>query len=369
MLFGSTVLEVIIGMIFVYLLLSLLCSAVGEYIEARLNNRAKLLQDGIRLLLNETSGEGADLAKQLYEHGLIRPLYREKNKLPSYIPARTFALALWNMATTVAAAEQASSGGNTPAAAPGITTDLKKIREAIANHLPNEELRTAMLTLIDEAEGDIERARKNVEDWYNGMMDRVSGWYKRRSAVILLVLGFIVAAAINADTITIAKSLVRDGALRDSIVAAAEQRLATPPTPSPAPGGSTPADRAAREQAAQENLRQAYADVNALGLPIGWTRQNFRIDARGIPTSGDFFWSWAGWQWLVLKLFGVLLTGFAISQGAPFWFDLLNKFMVIRSTVKPAEKSQEQPSKDKPAPRTEIERRPDNDAEEGNPKG
>jgi hypothetical protein len=56
----------------------------------------------------------------------------------------------------------------------------------------------------------------------------------------------------------------------------------------------------------------------------------------------------------VLKVFGLFLTGLAISQGAPFWFDLLNKFMVIRSTVKPKEKSQEQPSKDKPAPETEV---------------
>jgi hypothetical protein len=42
-----------------------------------------------------------------------------------------------------------------------------------------------------------------------------------------------------------------------------------------------------------------------------------------------------------------LITGFAISQGAPFWFDLLNRFMVVRSTVKPNEKSEEQPSKER----------------------
>ena len=49
------------------------------------------------------------------------------------------------------------------------------------------------------------------------------------------------------------------------------------------------------------------------------------------------------------------MTGFAISQGAPFWFDVLNKFMVIRSTVKPSEKSGEQPSKDRPSPNAKIE--------------
>jgi hypothetical protein len=36
----------------------------------------------------------------------------------------------------------------------------------------------------------------------------------------------------------------------------------------------------------------------------------------------------------------------AVSFGAPFWFDLLNRFMVVRSTVKPKEKSPEEESKD-----------------------
>ena len=72
MMFGSTILEVAIGLLFVYLLLSLLCSAVGEYIEAKFNNRAKYLKEGITLLLNDTAGGGIDLASQLYAHGLVR---------------------------------------------------------------------------------------------------------------------------------------------------------------------------------------------------------------------------------------------------------------------------------------------------------
>jgi hypothetical protein len=110
MMFGSTILEVAIGLLFVYLLLSLLCSAVAEYIEAKFNNRAKYLKEGITLLLNETTGGGVDLAAQLYAHGLVRPFYRDGTKLPSYIPARTFALALWNIASTAADLD-ASSGG------------------------------------------------------------------------------------------------------------------------------------------------------------------------------------------------------------------------------------------------------------------
>jgi hypothetical protein len=365
MLFGSTVLEVALGLMFVYLLLSLLCSAVGEYIEAKLNSRAKYLQQGIRLLLNETDGTGIDLAERLYSHGLVRPLYRNAAKLPSYIPSRTFALALWNMATSAAADAQAPAGNV------GVTSDLKRIREAVETQIPNQELKTALLTLIDEANGDLARARKNVEDWYDAMMDRVSGWYKRRTAVIMLVLGFVVAAAVNADTISLAKALARDGALRRSIAGAAERHLesAAPPVSSGASTGDiasgNTASGAARDEttgagkttstrhastpqehsgAASAQVQAAYARVNELGLPIGWVvHPEDRADPRAFPEGVLPF---------VLKLFGLLLTGFAISQGAPFWFDLLNRFMVVRSTVKPSEKSREQPSKDRPAPET-----------------
>jgi len=339
MMFGSTILEVAIGLLFVYLLLSLLCSAVAEYIEAKFNNRAKYLKEGITLLLNDTAGGGVDLAAQLYAHGLVRPFYRDGTKLPSYIPARTFALALWNMASTAAAED----GSGSAAGAAGVTADLKAVRAAVATRLPNQELRTALLTLIDEAQGDIEKARRNIEEWYDGMMDRVSGWYKRRTTMLMLLLGFVVAAVVNADTINIANTLARDGALRSSLVAAAEQRIRTPLSTTTTAG--TPDEVDAQ---ATRNLQSAHAAVNALGLPIGWTRATpgNKDDRRRIPdTLGDFF----------LKLVGILVTGFAISQGAPFWFDVLNKFMVIRSTVKPSEKSGEQPSKDRPSPNAKIE--------------
>ena len=327
MMFGSTVLEVAIGLLFVYLLLSLLCSTVGEYIEATVNKRAEFLRKGIELLLNDSNGKGLDLASHLYAHGLVRPFYRDGRKLPSYIPSRTFALALWNLATTAAATDK----GGDPHAIAGVTANLDTIRDAIARHLPNAELRTALVTLIDEAQGDVEKARQNIEAWYDAMMDRVAGWYKRRTAVLMLGLGIAIAAVLNADTINIANALARDGALRSSVVNAAERRLDSSGQTAP---GTTDAQ-------ATKDLQRAYDDVKALGLPIGWAwAPASPNDPRAFPLG---FGDW------ILKVLGILLSGFAISQGAPFWFDLLNKVMVIRSTVKPAEKSQEQPSKDRPA--------------------
>jgi uncharacterized membrane protein YgcG len=360
MLFGSTALEVLIGMVFIYLLLSLLCSAVAEYIEAWRNVRAKNLRKGIELLLNDLDEagvnikQGTDLASRLYQHGLVRPLYRRAGQLPSYIPSRTFALALWNIAT-----EKAGPG----------TTDLAKIR-AVIDAVPNHELKQALETLIDDAQGNFAKARRNIEDWYEGAMDRVSGWYKRRVQMLLLAIGFVTAAAINADTINIAKVLIRDPALRSSVVAAAEAELEKPTTtaalaaakapPPPAAAAAAPAptatpapDAIAQIEAARENVRRAKAQLNELGLPLGWV--GVERDAAGqITNRDDLRRRPADFNEWVLKFFGIFLTGLAISQGSPFWFDLLNKFMVIRSTVKPKEKSQEQPSKDKPAPETET---------------
>jgi hypothetical protein len=226
----------------------------------------------------------------------------------------------------------------------GVSTDLKQIRETLTK-LPNEGLRTALLTLIDEANGDLERARANIEEWYEGAMDRVSGWYKRRAGFTMLFLGIAVAAVTNADTINLALALARDSAVRAAVVSAAEQRLATGEANRAPEAAATTSE--AREREATIALQRAYADVSSLGLPIGWrwSSPENRNDLRRVPDGG------LGW---LLKVIGILLTGFAISQGAPFWFDVLNRFMVIRSTVKPKEKSAEQPSKDRPAPKADI---------------
>ena len=43
-----------------------------------------------------------------------------------------------------------------------------------------------------------------------------------------------------------------------------------------------------------------------------------------------------------LSLLGLLVTALATAQGAPFWFDLLSRFVGIRSTVKPRAKKDDE---------------------------
>lgn len=379
MLFGSTLLEVAIGVVFVYLLVSLLCSALNELIEAWLKYRARYLEQGITKLLGNP-----DLAKQFFEHPLIKPL----GERPSYIPARTFSLALWNIATT---------GAGTAA---GVTQKIEVIRETIQN-LPDDgyrNIKVSLLTLIDEAGNDINKARTNIEAWYDDAMDRVSGWYKRHTHIILIVIGLIASFLLNIDTIQITKALLYNDTLRKSVADAAEKYVKENPAPTPTPVASpTPTPdpttaEAESQAAAQEQARLARAKINevrseleSLGLPIGWPtkpdrpvepkpddekykklenadagKKEFDADKaaypaavaaynRGIATyNSDPRWP-SPWNWygFFLKFLGIILTGLAVSQGAPFWFDLLNKFMVIRSTVKPREKSRPEGTKDK----------------------
>lgn len=290
--FGSETLEVAIGIVFLYLLLSLICSVLNEWVAGILAMRSNTLEAGIRNLLDDRDGKG--LAKDLYDHPLIKGLARQGSK-PSYIPARTFALALMDIV-----APAGSAAGHKA---------LKDVRDAVAK-LQESEVKKALLTLIDEAGDDLKKARENVESWFNDAMDRVSGWYKRKAQLLVLFWALVVTLPLNADTLMIANSLWRDGTMRASIVAAAQEAAKQP-----LPTGSAPS---------LTSLEQLQAEVQKLHVPIGWSRVSG--DPRAVPGNPP------GW---FIKIVGLLFTTVAVSLGAPFWFEVLNKFVSLRSAGKP----------------------------------
>jgi hypothetical protein len=83
----------------------------------------------------------------------------------------------------------------------------------------------------------------------------------------------------------------------------------------------------------------------ALTVPISVRWGLFSNDPKvAAGLQATFPQSWEGW---LMKLLGWILTTIAVSLGAPFWFDMLNKVMVIRATVKPTEKSPDEPPVDR----------------------
>ena len=336
--FGSEMLEVLIGVIFVFFLVSVIVSTVREGIEGWVKARAAFLEHGIRELLNDTHGDA--LARSLYRHPLILGLYAgdytpivrvtrppgggaarmvrpsaftSGKDLPSYIPSRAFAAALLDIA---ARGPEGYSGPRTPVASP------EAIRASIAN-IPSAPVRRALLAAVDGAQGSMERLRQSVEAWYDAAMDRVSGRYRRSTQWTLFWTGLGVAVALNVNTLTIADYLYRNDAARAALVAEVERRTAA---------------GTARPDTAYASARRA---LDSLSLPIGWSR-GWRPQQVG-PRSTDV----QLWRDVLGPVLGWLLTAIAATFGAPFWFDLLNKMMVIRSTVKPREKSPEEASEDR----------------------
>lgn len=188
-------------------------------------------------------------------------------------------------------------------------------------------IRQALIALADAAENDMGKLRENIEAWYEAAMERVSGWYKRNSQKVLLFIAFAITIGMNVNTIDIANHLIRDKALRDLLVAQSGVIAKDP-------------------NWQETDFQKIETRIQDIGLPIGWSQvwwgcpngTEITADAalqarRKSPGCAE---KAAGivWNCFLLKLFGWGITVFAISLGAPFWFDLLNKFIKIRSTIK-----------------------------------
>lgn len=353
--FGSEVLDVAIGLSFVYLVLGLITSAASEMIEAALRRRASSLRRGLCQMLGDPQGSG--LVRALYNHPLINSLFpddysplRHRN-LPSYIPARNFALALMDtMASSRSETGQPSGAAgatvvlNAPPPATVLLASSTLRTAAEANKVVNPAASQAILTLLDAAGDDPARARENIEAWFNSTMDRVSGAYKRRTQMMLLVIGLLISVLMNADSINIVTSLATNEAVRQTLVNSAGASPAAAPAseygalvrqaldPVKAAIPACQADGNSPDCRLQYNLSQ----LRRSGLPVGWTSDWIQHDPRGLPRTGG--------EWFT-KVVGLVITGFAVSLGAPFWFDVLNRIMVVRSTIKPREKSPEEPAK------------------------
>jgi hypothetical protein len=158
---------------------------------------------------------------------------------------------------------------------------------------------------LDEEAEHVERFRRSIERSFDDVMDRVSGWYKRRVQLILFIVAITLTVAINADSYSIAQRLWKDPALRGAVVAQASQVVKNGKAECAQVDAQTPKTDAAAN---------CVAEVKNLGVPLGWSN----------ATSPHDTWSALG------KIIGLLVTGFALSLGAPFWFDLLGKVSNLR---------------------------------------
>jgi hypothetical protein len=224
--------------------------------------------------------------------------------------------------------------------------------------------------LWKEAGHDPDRFRAHIETWFIDSMERVSGWYKRRTQLLLLIWAAVVTIGTNADTLVIAKALWRDPALRPALVERAEgyvgqqSRIAVAPVTLAADEAPPPPALPPDQQAeldfidASTQYDAALADLAELQLPIGWddpapsVEDDMSLRLVTDTATDDWpgaIWEPGGWQrwWQAADrhALGWLLTILAVSMGAPFWFDTLNRIMSIRSAGKAPGEAQKPPRK------------------------
>jgi hypothetical protein len=297
---NNAALDIAIGLVLMFLVLSLMGTVVNEYISTLMKLRASILKNAIENLLDNPA-----LRADFYNHGLIDGTKQATGDHPSYFSGQTFAMAVVG---SIDAAKTVPS--------------FADVKTAVEN-MPDCNIRDVLLTQLTKANGDLDKLRNGIASYFDASMDRVSGIYKRYLKWISLGVGLVIVLALNADSIKVGSALWSDSSLRAQMVQSANDFLNNNVQP--------PAPTADANAAVTAESTTAFADrldtLNATirPLPIGWK-------------ASDFFspLSWNGLESWLMKFFGLAITALAISLGAPFWFDMLSKLMNIRGTgIKP----------------------------------
>jgi hypothetical protein len=267
--FGSSVLELAIGLTFCYGTVALIVATVQEALAAAFRLRANTLLAGIKSMLNDP--RFTLLAQLVYAHPLVNPHSdgkaadeRTMAARPSYIEPGYFAIALIDSIQQV----------------PGNFARLGADIDALSD----PQLRRALQGLYARADGELERFQGLVAGWFENAMHRLSGHYKRRQLLISFLVSLLLAILFNIDSIALFRTLWQQPQLAAHITAA--------------PGALD-----------AETLRQLAA------LPIGWQSFPPVLDAA-----------------FALQVAGWLVTASTTLFGAPFWFDLLQRAVQLRST-------------------------------------
>lgn len=239
---GSVALDVVIGLVFIFLLYSLLASIIQEIIANLLGLRARNLRHALTRMLEDdkyadkgesniakrfaadtvqvwkrnVNGAKKELLKEFYKQPIIKYLasgrYYSK---PSYIDQSDFSKAIMGILKEKGARLLKYDGEDDDVAL------IDKIETALNdkdNTLIEEETKKHLKDLLENSQNDLQKFEANLEEWFNNMMERASGWYKKTTQFNLFVIGFIIAALFNINAIAITKALSTDEDARDAMV-------------------------------------------------------------------------------------------------------------------------------------------------------
>jgi hypothetical protein len=301
----TTLVDVAIGLALVYIGASLFVTIANEYVSQLAKLRAKQLTADLRRLIDSD-----DAVALLKTNPAFAPFFEGGKAVGgTYVDPTVLARQLI---------------GGLRKGATGVAT-MGDLVAAIAA-LPDSNLRTQLLAMSQVAANNVDKFVENVSGWVERSLTMLGEVYKKRMQVISLAISLAIAFVFNLDTISVASHLYRDKETRDAVTLLASDFVQQ--TSRATWDNCTQLAAAEREAAPEcagiDNLVEGLQRRNeTLGrLPIGWPVQS--VD---------------GFPWWLTAPLGWLLTAMAISLGATFWFDVLNRLVNIRHGMKKPEVS------------------------------
>ena len=308
----SPMIDVALGLILFFLVMSLSVTAVQEWISSVFKLKGKNLKEGIENLV------GKNITENIYNHPLMETMgtktfyllvpfqkikyfiykkigkeIKEIRPTPSYLKSKYFFRILFDIIDPDKKLLQKEQ------------TDIKELIERIPDS--NSQLKKVIQSLNIKTDNKIETIEKEISEWFESGMERASGWYKRKMQFCSFCISFVLVIILNANTITIAETLWKNDELRAKTVAI-----------------TTQISKENISELHSKTLQEKIGKINTV-FPIGWKKQNQ---------------NWSVWENIkerVLNLsfsdiIGWFITISAISLGAPFWFDLLKKVASLRQS-------------------------------------
>lgn len=341
---GLGILDVFIGLAFIYFSLSMIGSTILEFLVGLVRYRARFLSNAITMLLDEPKGHAdpVSLAPALLGHPMItkqaKPLSRLGRSLrivsegPSYLSSQQFSDALVDLM---------KSRVTDP-------TKVKSLHEGVMTLPPSSTFRQLVQPMVERSQTESEFVER-ISSWYDEYMDRMSGSYKRQTQGGLFFIGLLLAWNLNINTFEYAVRLSCDGPFREMIIEQAldvadnsesVNRLQIPiveneevhvpslnVTPQTASVYSPESIAKLRQiLSISEEKAQPQKDMleppkeNLSSLEKRCNEQISLLKAEANDKSIFYF-------------FGFVVTGLAVSLGSAFWLSLLRMMASIRSSL------------------------------------
>lgn len=193
--FGGASIEVATGVIFIYIVLSLICSGISDVISLIFAWRPKYLRAYVeRLLGADTSSEQKDIADRFYDHPLMAAATGTRaygrRVYPERLPPNLFASILLDTTGQKSELERA----------PGL--------HEVIGSVSSPQLRRTLRLLYDEAAGDAERFRAALADLLAYGQQMLDQQYRQRMRITMAVVAATVIIALDIDTIQLSRVLL-----------------------------------------------------------------------------------------------------------------------------------------------------------------